>query len=248
LWLLLFSTAIFAQKSIPPVSDRLVSDYANVLSAQEEQALEQKLVAYDDSSSTQIAVVIENSLDGDDLFDYSQRLAESWGIGREGKSNGVLIYVAVEDRKVRIHTGYGVEGFLPDALASRIIRNLIVPEFRNGNYYAGLDRATDAIIELGKGEYTNDALDGKEIPIGLIIFLIILVIVVFIIISKLGGGGGYYRGGRYDNDRGGGWIIFGPGGGGWHSGGSGGSGWGGGGGFGGFGGGGFGGGGASGGW
>lgn len=239
---------LIAQKAIPPTPDRLVNDYAGLLSSIEKDALERKLVAYDDSTSTQIAIVIEQSLEGDDLFDYSQRLAEGWGIGRAGKDNGVLIYIALDERKVRIHTGYGVEGFLTDAMSSRIIRNIIVPSFREQQYFHGLDRAADAIISLGSGEYQNDELgNGDGFPWVVIIIIIILIIVISIIISNMGGGGGYYRGGRYDSDRGGGWVIFGPGGGGWTSGGGGG--WsGGGGGFGGFGGGGFGGGGSSGGW
>ena len=214
-----------------------------MLSRDEAALLEGKLVAYNDSTSTQIAIVIEKSLEGDDIFDYSVRLAQEWGIGREGKDNGVLIYVAQDDRKVRIQTGYGMEGFLTDAMSKRIIENVIVPNFREARYYQGLDRATDLIIQLGSGEYSADGLEPENIPIGLIVFLIIMIIVIIIVLSNMGGGGGYYRGGRYDTNRGGGWIIFGPG-----SGSSGGGWSGGGGGFGGFGGGSFGGGGAGGSW
>lgn len=250
LWTVLlafFSLVGTAQKELPPPSDRLVNDYAGMLSANEVRALEEKLVAYDDSTSTQIAIVIERSLDGADIFDYSFRLAEHWGIGQSENDNGILIYVASLDRKVRIQTGYGTEGFLPDAMAKRIIENVIIPAFRQQQYYQGLDRATDIIISLAKGEYQGMGRQRKPMPIGLILFLIVLILIVIIVINRNeGGGGGYYRGGRYDHGRGG-WIIFGPGsgGGGWHSGGGGGFG---GGGFGGFGGGGFGGGGAGGSW
>ena len=234
-------------KEPPPAPNPppLVNDYVGVLSSSQIDALERKLVAYDDSSSTQIAIVIENSIEGDDIFEYSFRLAEKWGIGRQGKNNGVLIFIALQDRKLRIQTGYGAEGFLPDVMARRIIDQVIAPNFRNQDYYNGLNNATDIIMKLGSGEYTNDDVYRDDFPWEVLIFLIIFIIII-IIISK-GGGGGYHRGGRYDSG-GGGWIIIGPGsgrGGGWSGGGGGGFG---GGGFGGFGGGGFGGGGAGGGW
>jgi uncharacterized protein len=227
-------------KEVPPRSNTIVTDYAGVLSDAERNALERKLVAFDDTSSTQIALVIERSLEGDDLFDYSYRLAESWGIGREGKDNGVLLYVAFEDRKIYIQTGRGAEGFLPDALAKRIIEQIIVPSFRSGQYYQGLDKATDAIIQLATGEYINDEPDATPLPtgLGLVIGIMLLILLIYLI-SRGGGGGGYYRGGRYYGGYGG------FGGGGSFGGGFGG---GGGGGFGGFGGGSFGGGGAGGGW
>ena len=176
---------------------------------------------------------------------YGQRIAEEWGIGQEGKDNGVLIYVAFADRKLRIHTGYGVEGFLPDIMANRIIDQVLVPAFRKGKYYDGFDKSTNIISDLAEGEYTADDLGGGEgIPAEVILFIIIFIVILIIIINNADSGGGYHRGGRYERDRGGGWVIIGPGGGGWNSGGGGF----GGGGFGGFGGGGFGGGGASGGW
>ncbi|MCU0346136.1 MAG: TPM domain-containing protein [Saprospiraceae bacterium] len=249
----LFCLPFFAAaKEIPPVPNppRLVNDFVGILSGSEVQALEQKLVAYDDSTSTQIAIVIEETLDGDDIFDYAYRLATGWGIGREGKNNGILIYVAIGDRKMHILTGYGAEGFLPDAMAKRIIERILTPNFRQQAYFQGFDQATDAIIQLGNGEYVNeDAGQEGSLPFPVILIFLILFIVIVIIISKNGGGGGgYNRGGRY-NSGGGGWIIMGPGWGG-GGGGGGGGGWsgGGGGGFGGFGGGDFGGGGAGGSW
>ncbi len=239
-----------AQKSIParPSPPRLVNDYINLLNAGERNRLEQKLVAYNDSTSTQIAIVIEQSLGGDDIVDYTQRLSEKWGVGDKQKDNGILIYIAFDDRKLRIATGYGVEGFLTDAMSKRIIDNVIGPAFREQNYYNGLNRATDIIFQLGSGEYVADRTEGGDFPI---IFLIILVLIIFVIIANAKGGGGdddggYYRGGRYQGRGGGGWVIM-PGGSSWTGGGGSWSG-GGGGGFGGFGGGSFGGGGASGGW
>ena len=250
LFLLFLLPMLAVAKEVPPAPNppKLVNDFAGILSSSEVQALEQKLVAYDDSTSTQIAIVIEQTIDGDDVFDYSYRLATAWGIGRQGKNNGILIYVAIADRKIWIQTGYGTEGFLPDALAKRIIERQIAPNFRNQNYYQGLNDATSAIMQLGNGEYVNeDTGEDGNLPFPVILIFLIIFIVIIIIISKGGGGGGgYNRRGRYDS--GGGWVFF-PtgGGGGWNSGGGGGF-SGGGGGFGGFGGGGFGGGGAGGSW
>lgn len=264
LFCVLTVSPLFA-KQVPQASGTLVTDYISLLTDSERNALERKLVAYDDSTSTQIAIVIENSLEGDDIFEYSYRLAESWGIGRGGKNNGILIYVALQDRQIYIQTGYGAEGFLTDAMARRIIDQIITPAFRSQRYYRGLDETTDIIIQLGNGEYVNEggpegASSGMEA-----LFVVFLIVIAIVIVFSVAGGsddddwdddGGYHRRGRYDYDdyhrprtrrRGGGWIIFpgGGGGGGWNGGGGGGFG---GGGFGGFGGGGFGGGGAGGGW
>ncbi len=246
---ILLCLPVFLMGKEPPAMPnppRLVVDYTGTLGIGEIEALERKLVAYDDSTSTQIAIVIEQSTEGDDIFEYSRRLAETWGIGRGGKNNGVLIYIALGDRALRIQTGYGAEGFLPDALAKRIISNSIAPNFKQGKYFAGLDEATDMIMKLGSGEYLNEGGGKGGFPWEVLVFFVIFIIIV-IIISR-GSGGGLSRHGRYDS--GGGWIMFGPGG--FGGGGGGGSGWGGGGGggggFGGFGGGDFGGGGAGGDW
>ncbi|WP_201977414.1 TPM domain-containing protein [Hymenobacter rubidus] len=238
-------------QNIPPRPNppRLVNDLAGLMQAGEADQLERKLVAYNDSTSSQIAVVTVPNLDGDDIADYAQKLYESWGIGRKGKNNGILILVAQQEHTARIQTGYGLEGAVPDAIAKRIITNTLVPAFRQNQYYAGLDRATDQLIALAKGEYQADPADaqrqdqGDHTGSGFPFWLIILVMVlVFTMLRNRGGGG------RGNRGFGGGFvppIIFGGGGG------FGGGGWGGGGGgggFGGFGGGSSGGGGASGSW
>ncbi len=241
-------------KEIPrrPNPPRLVNDYVQILAPVEREALEQKLVAYDDSTSTQIAIVIERSLEGEAIFDYSYELATSWGIGGP-EDNGLLIYVAVSDRKIFIQTGYGVEGFLPDAMIDRIIKNIIVPAFRENRYYKGLNEATDVIIQLGSGEYKNENPGQKGEgfpPLAALIIIVVLIIIIYSLFNNGGDGGGYYGGGRYDDyhrGRGGGWIFL-PGGGFGGSRGGGGFGGGSSGGFGGFGGGDFGGGGAGGEW
>ena len=259
LLLICLFTFSLSAKEIPPRSNKIVTDYIGLLSNAEQQRLEQKLVAYDDSTSTQIAIVIESSLEGEEIFDYSYRLAESWGIGREGKNNGILIYIAFQDRQLYIQTGYGTEGFLTDAMAKRIIDRVITPAFRSEAYYEGLNEATDIIMKLGSGEYDNTDLENNSKGTGReALFILFGIILVIVILSNIFGGGddwddgGYNGRGKYDDydrpnrrrSRNGGWIYI-PGGGGWNGGGGGGGF--GGGGFGGFGGGGFGGGGFSGG-
>lgn len=238
-------------KDIPVKPNRLVNDYAGLLSSSELTQLENKLVSFNDSSSTQVSIVIEQNLDGEDDFDRAMRIANGWGIGQKGKNNGILIYVAFQNRKIRILTGYGAEGFLTDGMSKRIIEQILKPAFRAQQYYLGFDNATSRIIELHSGEYKSDNTEVRISPLTIIILLFILVFIMLVIFSALRkyNGGGYYRGGRYyRNDdwwgpTGGGWV---GGGSGWGS--SGGWGSGGGGGFGGFGGGGFGGGGAGGSW
>ena len=243
---------------LPPRPNTLVNDYAGVLAPGNEAALERKLVAYDDSTGTQIAIVIERYLESGDAFTRSLEIAESWGVGGAEDDNGILVYVAVDNRKVFIQTGYGAEGYVTDILANRIIEQVIAPNFRAGNYYAGLDKATTIMTELLSGQYQADPNrrvgQGGMSPLTVIMLLFLIILVIRWLSQRGGGGddedGGYHRGGRYRGPRGrrgGGWVIL-PGGG-FGGGGFGGGGFGGGGGgFGGFGGGGFGGGGAGGSW
>lgn len=232
------------------------------MSAGEIQALESKLVAYDDSTSNQIAIVIVDDLHGFPVDEYAYTLGRKWGVGNKEFNNGIVILVntgkADGQRKVFIATGYGLEGVIPDVVANEIYQNILVPNFRSGTYFAGLDEATDNLIAAAAGRYTAPAgYSERGRGGGISMFKIILIIfIVFIILSvigrKGGGGGGYVSRRGYTDDWGrrrrGGmpWII--PGGGGWSSGGGGWSSGGGGGGFGGFGGGSFGGGGAGGSW
>lgn len=250
-------TTLFGQ-DLPPVSRTIVSDFTNTLSSSQRDALERKLVAFNDTTSTQIAVVLVNSTDGYDVADYAVRLAKKWGIGDAKYNNGVLLLAAIGDRAVTIQTGYGVEGALPDAIAYRIIENDIKPAFRSGDYYAGLDNATNSIISYTKGEYKAEKRSSKSSDGGggiSGIFVIVVIVIIFALISK--GGGGNNRGGKVINGKGSNdlfwWMLLsGLGGGGNSRGGGGGfggfGGGGSGGGFGGFGGGDFGGGGASGRW
>lgn len=257
-WGLILSLALlpflsFAQQ-IPAKPDppRLVNDFANVLSEQEKAALENKLKFFDDTTSIQLAIVTVKTLDGYPIEEYALRILREWGIGNKATNNGALIVAAIDDRQIRIETGYGLEGAIPDITANQIITYDIVPNFRSANYYQGLDQAANSIIEAAKGEYTapegyaNRGEKDGRIPLMAIVFFIIL---IFILANRGGGkGGGGFMSRRGYRD-GMGPLIF-PGGigsRGWGGGGFGGGGFGGGG-FGGFGGGSGGGGGASGRW
>lgn len=155
------------ERSNPP---KLVNDFANILGDQEKRTLERKLVAYNDSTSTQIAVVTINSLNGNDISNYSFLLAEKWGIGTKGKDNGVLILVAMQDKKMFIATGYGMEGVIPDAIAKRIVENYMKPNFRNNNYYKGIDDASTVIMGLASGLYTGDQMENKSTGVPPLVF------------------------------------------------------------------------------
>ncbi|HEY9001681.1 MAG TPA: TPM domain-containing protein [Mucilaginibacter sp.] len=247
-------------QQLPEKSNTLVTDYTNTLSEAEQQQLEHKLVAFDDSTSTQIAVVLLKSVGDYDINDYAQRLGRAWGIGQKGKNNGIIVLVAIGDRKVAIQTGYGVEGVLPDITTHEIIQNDIRPNFKAGNYYAGLDAGTNDIMKYVKGEYKSPKKpqqdQGKNVGSSAAILIFIIVVILIIIFRNRGGGG------HIIDSRGGaspfwwflGGAMLGRGSGGWggFSGGNDGGSWGGGGdsggGFGGFGGGDFGGGGSSGSW
>lgn len=242
--LLLWWAAAFAQ-NFPerPYPPRLVNDFASMLTVFERQYLEDKLVAYDDTTSTQISIVIVRTLDGMDKAQYATELGEKWGIGRKQKDNGVLILVASEDRQLFIATGRGVEEYLPDAVCKRIIEKIIKPAFKEGKYYEGLNRATDEIIARLSGTFENsDSNDESGIPLWVIILIIFIVFFLLPVLFRNHQAGGTTYGGRGYRTWGGGTYWGRSSGGGW--GGSSRSS----GGFGGFGGGSFGGGGAGGSW
>ena len=229
-----------------PSNPTLVTDVAGVLSPEEKQALERKLVAIDDSSSNQIAVVILPTLDGNPIEEYATKLFREWGIGNKKTNNGILLLIAIQDRKMRIEVGYGLEGAIPDITSINIIDNDLKPAFRAGAYYDGIDKATDNIAKAAVGEYkVTREKKSKGKGSNIILFIFILFIIVSIL-SKKGGGGSNIGGGGFSDIATGmllGQLLGGGGrsGGGWGGGDSGG-------GFGGFGGGSSGGGGASGGW
>lgn len=250
---LFFTVFAVAQKSIPkPNPPRLVNDLAHLLNNSEVEQLERKLVALDDSTSNQIAVIIAPSLHGEIIEDVAVNTFREWGIGSKN-NNGVLLLIALEEKKIRIEVGYGLEGAIPDVVAKDIIENDLTPAFKQGTYFVGISKAVDDISKAAVGEYkikrkkSNNGTSGKS----LIIFFIILFIVLMIVANSGRGGGGnvinrggssnlantlfwlsILNSGNRSDSGGGGFGGFGGGGGG----------------FGGFGGGSSGGGGASGGW
>lgn len=245
--------AAASDKDFPPIPQppRLVNDLAGTMSSEQVQQLEEKLLNFDKATSTQITIVTIRNLGGYEVAQYAVELANRWGIGRKSKDNGVLIFAAIEDRKVNISTGYGLEGALTDAMCGRIIRNEIIPAFKTGDYYQGFNKGADAVIAATKGEYTADPAGEKKPSVTAMVILLVFVIlfILWLMGKSGGGGGGSYMSGRGFSGLGpfiGGALGSGLGGG--HRGGGFGGGGFGGGGFGGFGGGGFGGGGASGSW
>ncbi|MCX6287420.1 MAG: TPM domain-containing protein [Bacteroidetes bacterium] len=170
-----------------PSPPRLVNDYTGTLAPDQLAALERKLVAFNDSTSTQIAVIIVKSFNGYDKADFTYRLAEKWGVGQKGKNNGAVILVkpktASETGEAYVASGYGLEDVIPDAICKRIVENEMIPSFRAGDYYGGIDAATTVIMDLAKGKYTASQYQKKHDagPVGIIIPIIILMIVLFAI-------------------------------------------------------------------
>ena len=130
----------------------LVNDFADVLSAEQKQQLENKLQQFQTSTGNEIAVAVINSLQEDTIENFAEELFKEWGIGQKGQDNGVLILVAKEDRQMRLEVGYGLEGALTDAQSGWIIKQVMKPAFAENNFYQGLDSAVDKIIAATQGE------------------------------------------------------------------------------------------------
>lgn len=189
-----------AQFTIPKKPDFQTSvyDYANLLQASEKAQLEQKLIRYSDSTTTQIVVAIVPTIDGENIGLLAPKWAQEWGIGQQKEDNGVFILLAEKERKIWISPGYGVEDRLTAGQLGEMTREVIIPEFKSGDYYSGLDKGADAIFMMLKGKYKGERKggNGKEDggAVGGVIFIIILVIMI-ILISR-GGRGGGRNGGR----------------------------------------------------
>ncbi len=239
----------FAQFDIPKKPDFQTSvyDYANVLSADEKTQLEEKLIRYSDSTSTQIVVITIESLKGEDIGILTPKWGQTWGIGGSKENdNGVIILLAKAERKIWISPGYGLEDKLTAGIGGEITRNIIIPEFKAGSYYKGLDKGADALFDVFKGKYKGERKQNKDFPILPLIIIVVIILVLasknkrgggnsgnsgggpslldVIILSNLGrGGGGSFGGGFGGGSSGGGGFGGGFGGGGFSGGGSGGS-------------------------
>ncbi|GAA3766969.1 TPM domain-containing protein [Flavobacterium ginsengiterrae] len=183
---------IFAQFDIPKKPDFQTSvyDYANVLSASEKTQLEEKLIRYSDSTSTQIVVITIESLKGEDVSQLATKWAQTWGLGQEKEDNGVIILLAKAEKKIAINPGYGLEDRLTAGIGGTIIRNIIIPEFKAGSYYNGLDKGADALFDVFKGKYKGERKQSKGNDFPILPFIIIVVIVLILLSRNKRGGGG----------------------------------------------------------
>lgn len=178
----------FAQFEIPPVPNKSeqtsVYDYAKLLSIQDKKALEQKLINYADTTSTQIVIAIIPSLNGDYEGTLAPEWAHKWGIGQKDKDNGVFILLAEKERKLWIAPGYGLEPTLTAGINGQIIRNEIIPYFKKGDYYGGLDNGTTQLINLFSGKYKVGLEEGdSEVGFWVVVAVIIFVFAMFVIFA-----------------------------------------------------------------
>ena len=194
-FLLIAGQLLFAVKL--PELKMMINDNAGILSANQEQELEKMLRQTELSKSAEIALLTVSDLGGLTIEDYSMRVVEKWKLGKKDRDNGVLLLVSINDRKVRLEVGYGLEGLLTDAKSSYIINQIIIPEFRKGNYYTGIKTGLIAVSGLINGSYEISASELERyqksqarkkksggFPIGLIIFIL------FMILSRHRRGGG----------------------------------------------------------
>ena len=201
----LFSFQLFSQGYTVPEKPKFqtsVYDYVNLLSTSQKADLERKLIKYSDTTSTQIVVAIIPSTEGENINYLAANWGHAWGIGDAKKDNGVLILLAKNDRKIAIQAGQGIEHLLTDFASKRIISRIIIPEFKKGDYYSGLNKGADAVFYTLNGEFQGTRQQKSEdFNSGIIIFIIIIII-FFILISKgknnKGGGKRYQRGSLAD--------------------------------------------------
>lgn len=188
-----------------PTPYRLVNDFAQMISNENKAALEEKLLTYNDSTSTQIYIVTVESIGDYSIEDFALRLGRKWQIGQKDKNNGILILVSKQDRKVDIEVGYGLESYVTDYDSRAIIQDLIIPAFKQNNYYKGLDEATDRLIALTQGTFNHTKAPIDEgLPLWTILIFIAVIILISIIFSSgkssvtySGGGWNSYGGGGY---------------------------------------------------
>ncbi len=181
---LLMRASVAAAIDVPTLRER-VTDLAGVLTAAQKAALDSKLRDLESTDSTQVAVLIIPSLEGESLEGYSLRVAEAWKIGQKGRDNGVILLVSMKERKIRIEVGYGLESILTDALSSRIIRNQISPRFKQGDFYGGIDAGVTAITQVVRGAYhvPADEQEQKRRSEGFSDFPIVLLFPLFWVLS-----------------------------------------------------------------
>ena len=199
LFILLSSNLGFSQFKIPekPNFQTSVYDYAKLLSETEKSQLEEKLIKYSDSTTTQIVVVTVPTINGEDIGILAPKWGHEWGVGQAKEDNGVFILLAAQERKIWIAPGYGVEDRLVAGITGEIARNIIIPEFKEGSYFNGLDKGADAIFKVLTGKYkgtrAQNKNEGSSLPF--IIFIIVVVVFIIIISRRKGGNSGNSSGG-----------------------------------------------------
>jgi len=192
----------FGQFDIPgkPALETSVYDYSGILNQSQASYLEQKLIKYADSTSTQIVIATVKTLNGDDISLTATNWGQKWGIGDKDKDNGIFILVASEDRKIDISTGYGIEYILTDLMAERILNRVILPEFKRGDYFSGLDKGTDAIIAALSGEFKAPEKKKKDsgfhAGLGLLLGTMFFVFILSLIAKRQKDDDDDYKGGR----------------------------------------------------
>lgn len=188
LFLFVVSSCFAQQIPSRPSPPRLVNDFTNTLTKNQQYNLEQKLVAYSDTTSTQIAVVFVNDLQGTTAADFAYQLGEKWGVGTKD-NNGIVILIKPKTNtkgEVFISVGYGLEPYIPDALAKRIIENEMIPVFKNNDYYSGVNNAIDIIIKLASGGFSAERYSDDNAEIFILIFFIIMMVVMITFINFAG--------------------------------------------------------------
>ncbi|MEQ8907012.1 YgcG family protein [Ekhidna sp.] len=177
------------QQEVPTLTDR-VTDQANILSPNEVAYLTNQLKDLEERKGSQLAILTVSSTKPETIEQYSIRVVDQWKLGREDVDDGVLLIIAKNDRKLRIEVGYGLEGAIPDAYAKRIISNIIVPHFRDGDYYLGIEEGVEAIIGLIDGEELPEVTsDSRQVSnkkfITLFSFTGIVILIVIVIVTKV---------------------------------------------------------------
>ncbi|MDR0969492.1 MAG: TPM domain-containing protein [Lentimicrobiaceae bacterium] len=199
---ILVGAPVLAQIPQKPTPPKFVNDFTNTLSVSQQTTLEKKLVNYNDSTSTQILVVLISNLNGQNPSDFAFALGDAWGVGQKEKDNGLIILVKPKTNSSKgeavIATGYGMETSIPDALAKRIVEDEMIPAFKNNDYYKGINNAIDAVINLASGNYKADQTEAETSPFLFLISVFAILFVIFIIsasknsddINGNGGSGG----------------------------------------------------------
>src|SRR5438132_9411078 len=182
----LVASTASAVEAIPPKPDRYFNDYAGVVSKEAALRFNEQLAQFERETSNQVVVAVFPKMQSDSsVDDYTQRVAQSWGVGQKDRRNGAVLFVFVQDRKMFIQVGYGLEGALPDATAFDITERHIKPHFRNGDYDGGLAEGVDLICKAIRGEYKGSDATARESKSQNSAGLLTLFIALFILLTAI---------------------------------------------------------------